>query len=241
MQGSAGFSLIETLAALAIASAIMLSSSTLMYQVVYFFDAGTARIDQSEQLALAIDSLVHDFAATRFVVEETAGEADNTSKTIAAAFIASPETKERPASVKFITSGSHGAEARGEEVVKLTIEHDDEFTKLVRRRSTWIGPMMVLRDAHVDDPVVLLKGRFSLVLHYSEIDEGGTIIWHDHWTGKRGLPHSVRLDLQDLTTGKDLLSGLEFRIASNGSPACATGDQKCLTLNPEPKSAKISE
>ncbi len=219
----AGFTLIETLAALAIASVIILSTGALIHQSVFFFDHGTRTVDQSEQLALAVESLTRDFGAARFVLQK-----NGNSQT--AAFLGSPASEDARAKVVFITTGGKAAGPQGEEVVNLTIEPGNAFTQLVRRRTPWLGPRMHLTDARTGDAVVLLKGRYDMSFSFSERTDEGKLVWHNEWTGDKGLPHSVRLNLQDSASGATLLAGAEFPVEVDAPASCAEGETECLFL-----------
>lgn len=227
----AGFTLVETLAALAIGAVIILSAGALIHQSVFFFDRGTRSVDQSEQLALAVDSLTRDFGAVRFVLQKNVGG-------IGAAFIGSPASEDAPAKISFVTGGGKAAGPQGEEVISISVEEGDGFAQIVRRRSAWSGPRMHLEDAQPDDAVVLLKGKYDISFSFAEATDSGQAIWHDSWTGEKGLPHAVRLNLRDSETGENLLAGSEFPIHADAPADCDTGQSDCLSLakaNPGPK------
>jgi len=214
----AGFSLIETLAALAIASTIILAIGALVHQSVFFFDHGTRTIDETDALARGIDALAGDFAAARFVTEK-AGPGRR------AAFAGTPT------SILFITGGGRAARPPGEEVVSLAVENGDGgSTELVRRRAAWPGPRQRMTDANPQDPVVLLKGTLTLSFSFSQRMPDGRLAWVTHWTGEAGLPHSVRLNLLDTESGADLTAPPEFPLYADAPPNCATGEAKCLSL-----------
>jgi hypothetical protein len=221
-KSRAGFTLIEALAALAITATIILSTGGLLYQNIFFFDRGTRIVDQSEQLALAVDALTRDLGAARFVVQKHANVAR-------AAFTGTPDSADGPAKILFITSGGKEAGSQGEEVVSITVEQGDEFTQLVRRRAPWLGPRVHLEDAQPSDPVILLKGKFSISFRFSELTKEGKIVWHDSWTGETGLPHAIRLNVRN-EEGADLLVGAEFPVHADASAACAAGETDCLSL-----------
>ncbi|WP_020175940.1 prepilin-type N-terminal cleavage/methylation domain-containing protein [Methyloferula stellata] len=250
----AGFTLVEMLAALAIASAIIVSIGMMIHQSVFFFDHGTHTIDRSEELALAIDSLTRDFGATRFVLQKT-GKASDTAnanpknanpnnahakgvatkggdaKNVKAAFSGMPANEDEPAKILFITAGGKTSRGWAEEVVSLTSEPGDGMTRLVRRRAAWTGPRMKLEDAELGDPVILLKGDFSIGFSFSELTKDGRIVWHDMWTGELGVPRSVRVSFRDFETNNDLLPGMEFRIHADAPIACASGESGCLSIS----------
>src|SRR5258705_10127394 len=65
--GCDGFTLIEVLAALAIASVIIMASTALIHNVALFFDRGTRSVTEAERLMLAVERLAGDFSSARFV------------------------------------------------------------------------------------------------------------------------------------------------------------------------------
>jgi prepilin-type N-terminal cleavage/methylation domain-containing protein len=214
----AGFSLIETLAALAISSTIILAIGGLMHQSVFFFDHGTRTIDETDALARGIDALAGDFAAARFVTEKAGPNRR-------AAFAGTPT------SILFISGGGRAAQHPGEEVVSLSVESGDGgTTELIRRRAAWPGPRQRIIDANPQDAVVLLKGTLTLSFSFSQRMPDGRLVWVTHWTGETGLPYSVRLNLLDAESGADLTAPPEFPLYADAPANCATGEAKCLSL-----------
>ena len=69
--GCGGFTLVEVLAALAIASVIILSSTALIHNVALFFDRGTRGATEAERIMLAVERLSGDFSSARFVSRRT--------------------------------------------------------------------------------------------------------------------------------------------------------------------------
>src|SRR6266446_3307807 len=65
--GCEGFTLVEVLAALAIASVIIMASAALIRNVALFFDRGTRGVTEAERLMLAVERLAGDFGSARFV------------------------------------------------------------------------------------------------------------------------------------------------------------------------------
>ena len=63
----AGFTLVETLAALAVAAAIIFGAAALVHHVALYFDHGALGVNEAERFALAMDRLSRDFGAASFV------------------------------------------------------------------------------------------------------------------------------------------------------------------------------
>jgi type II secretion system protein J len=216
-KGRGGFTLVEMLGALAIAAMVILSTSALLRQGVFFFDRGSRSIGADEQLALAIDCLTRDFAAMRFVMQKNDGGTR----------IGFADGAEGQEGITFLSAGGRAVGPQGEEIVSLAIEVNGDDTQLVRRRVPWSGPRMHLTDMLLGDPVVLLKGRVSLSFSFSKLADNGTAEWVDHWTDDKSLPHAVRLNIRDEATGANL-PGAVFAVRADAPAACASSNPDCL-------------
>src|SRR5258708_34509060 len=90
--GCDGFTLIEVLAALAIASVIIMASTALIHNVALFFVRGTRGVTEAERLMLAVERLAGDLSWARFVPRRMEVGAAG------AAFAGQPSSCARPAS-----------------------------------------------------------------------------------------------------------------------------------------------
>jgi type II secretion system protein J len=216
LERRAGFTLIESLVALAITSLIVLSAGALIRDGLFYFDRGTRAVDETEEFALAVDCLTRDFGAARFVRPKGGDRR-------AASFTADGEGK-----VRFVTGGDKAPGAQGEEVVEYSVERNDDISQLVRRRAAWSGPRMAVEDADPQDPVIVLKGNFDISFGFSDLTPSGELAWRDEWAAEESLPHSVKLSLRDPQSGVDLLSDGDFLVRANAPMSCDT-DQDCLS------------
>jgi prepilin-type N-terminal cleavage/methylation domain-containing protein len=225
----AGFTLIETLAALALASIIVVAASALVHQGLFTFDHGAEAVDQEEELSLAMSSLRRDFAAVRYVRKKSlVGATPPSARTVE--FIGQANADGQP-DIIFVTGGGRATGVAGEEIVGLSVEEGDSVTKLIRRRAPWTGPMQQLASATLHDPVVLLRGNIAVSFSYSQLAPNGTLVWRDRWANEAALPHSVRLTLADGDSGADLQTA-EFLIRANAPASCASGADDCLPHDP---------
>jgi prepilin-type N-terminal cleavage/methylation domain-containing protein len=145
--GCDGFTLIEVLAALAIASVIIMACTALIHNVALFFDRGTRGVTEAERLMLAVERLAGDFSSARFVSRRTED---------GAAFAG------ESASVIFVGAGRAASGARDDDLISLIVEEDGEVRRLVRRRATWPGPGVRFEDLTPQDPVVLMEGKLDI-------------------------------------------------------------------------------
>src|SRR5262249_35859610 len=75
-------------------------------------------------------------------------------------------------------------------------------------------------DITLQDPVVLLEGKFLMSFAFGRLSEDNALAWSDDWRGQV-MPRFVQLKLRDRRTGADLLTGTEFLIRADASAGCA--------------------
>jgi general secretion pathway protein J len=223
-----GFTLIEALAALAIASVIIMASAALVHNVALFFDRGTRGAAEAERIMLAVERLGRDFGSARFVSRL----AEDGSA--ASAFAAEQVSGERPASVTFVGPPHAGSGARGDELIRLTIEQDGDVKRLVRRQAVWAGSWIRFEDVRFQDPVVLIEGRLDISFLFGRLTPDGSLAWYASWAGEAVLPRYVRLILKDRATGVDLLGEADFVIRANAPATCGRSEAAlgCLSAPP---------
>jgi prepilin-type N-terminal cleavage/methylation domain-containing protein len=234
--GCDGFTLVEVLAALAIASVIIMASAALIRNVALFFDRGTRGVTEAERLMLAVERLAGDFGSARFVWRRTEDGA-------AVAFAAEQASSERPASIAFVGAGRAVSTPRvDDDIINLTVEEEGEVRRLVRRRATWPGPRARFEDVTPQDPVVLIEGKVDISFVFGRVTPDGALAWYASWAGERVLPRYVRLILRDRATGADLLGEADFMVRANAPAACGRADAAlaCLSAAP-PVQTEISE
>src|ERR1700741_2986061 len=116
-----GFTLVETLAALAITAVIFVAMAGLVRDLGWGFDRGTRTITTVDRLVLAVERLAGDFAAARFVPR--AINADS-----GVPFTSSGDSG--AGRVTFISGAGIAAGPRGEEIVSLSIEPAREVKRV---------------------------------------------------------------------------------------------------------------
>lgn len=217
-QATAGFSLIEVLAALAIASVVIVATAALIHNVALNFDRGTGGVGRADRLLLAVQRLSADFGSARLVPQS--GGAN-----VAAAFVGGPTQ------IKFVAAGGVATGPQGEEVISLTVEEADGTSRLVRRRAAWRGPQTQLDSLALRDPVKLIDGRIDIAFAFARIAPDGTTTWSETWIGQKLLPRLVRLTVRDRASGADLIPGAQFVLRADAPIGCAQSgaNATCLT------------
>lgn len=218
--GCDGFTLIEVLAALAIASIIIMASAALVHNVALFFDRGTRQVTEAERLMLAVERLASDFGSARFVSRRAPVGGP------AVAFTG------EPGGISFVGAGRTVSDSLDDDLIRLSVEQEGEVSRLVRRRATWPGSPARFEDVAPKDSVVLLEGRLDISFVFGRFEPDGSLAWQTYWAGEKVLPHYVRLNLQDRTTGASLLGEADFVIRANAPAACGQADAviSCLAV-----------
>jgi general secretion pathway protein J len=229
-----GFTLIEVLAAFAIASVIIMTTATLIRDVALHFDRGTRGVQDAERLMLAVERLSADFGSARFVFRSS--EAG-----IAAAFTGEQAHDDKPARIVFVGDAAVASGPRGGEIVVLTVEQDGDVMRLVRRRAAWRGPQMRFVDVVPQDPVVLIEGRLDIAFLFARVTPERALTWYSSWAGEWLLPSFVRLILHDRATGRDLLGEADFAIRANAPAGCGRPDAALACLAAVPAQTGTSD
>jgi prepilin-type N-terminal cleavage/methylation domain-containing protein len=218
--GCDGFTLIEVLAALAIASVIIMASTALIHNVALFFDRGTRSVTEAERLMLAVERLAGDFSSARFVPRRTE------QGTATAAFAG------EPGSIVLVGAGRAASGSLDDDLISLAVEQDGEVSRLVRRRVTWPGPRARFEDVTPKDPVVLIEGKLDISFVFGRFAPDGALTWSASWAGEKALPQYVRLNLRDRATGVNPVGEADFVIRANAPAACGQADAvvACLSV-----------
>ncbi len=217
--GSDGFTLIEVLAALAIASVIIMASAALIHNVALFFDRGTRSVTEAERLMLAVERLAGDFSSARFVPRRI----DQGTTSVAFAG--------EPARIFVVSAGRAASGSLDDDLLSLVVEQDGEVSRLVRRRAIWPGPRARFEDVTPKDPVVLIEGKLDISFAFGRFAPDGALVWSASWADERALPQYVRLNLRDRATGANPIGEADFIIRANAPASCGHADAAVACLN----------
>jgi len=168
-RSDAGFTLIEALAALAIAGAIFAVIAEFAGRTLRNWNRGEATIAVMEMLTRGLGRMQTDLASA---VPMTPPGTDGTTVYFAG----------DASNLRFVAATGFGAGNRGLELLNFTATPDNDDLLLVRRRGPVLNPPAPKRD-----PVVLMRGRIQVRFAYR--DGEGKIF--KTWASRPDLPAAV--------------------------------------------------
>jgi general secretion pathway protein J len=200
-----GFTLVETLIAVAMMVAIIAALATVTAQWLPNWNRGFARVQQSELLALGVERIVADLAAAEFVSPH--------------GLTKDPLFEGAELSVTFVRSAIGPNTSRGLEVVRLAEINDGRGLAMVRLRAPFAPlppqgpPSSYLR---LGDPVVLARAPYRISFAYAGPDR----VWQNVWRDATQLPRAVRIVLRNAATQAVLSTSTATTIHVEAAAEC---------------------
>jgi len=189
-DGQYGFTLIETLAALALTGLVLSALATLTAQWLPNWNRGFDRIQQSELIGISMQRIVADLAAAEFV------PANRASK--------KPLFEGTALAVTFVRTALGPNVGSGLDVVRLSETTDQGRVVTVRSRAPFAplpsGVSSLTEQIRVSDPVVLLRPPLRISFAYAGPDR----VFRDDWLDMDALPTAIMLTLRDATSERVL-------------------------------------
>lgn len=181
-KASAGFTLLEALAAIALMGLIVSALATVTGQWLPNWNRSHFRTQRNEQLAIALDRLVADLSAAEYVA--------------ANGVIQVPLFHGDEFAIIFVRSAVGPNSRPGLEVVKIAETVDSLGPALVRMRAPFVP--LATGDPLLDpipfaDPVVLLRAPLRVTFAYAGPDGA----WGNAWQHPDVLPTAVRFNIRD--------------------------------------------
>jgi general secretion pathway protein J len=205
----AGFTLIETLAAMALMGLIISVLATITAQWLPNWNRGFAGIQRSESVSIALDRISADIGASEYVTRNRQDKNvvfDGTELSITFA------------------RETFGPNARpGLDIIRITEAADRDGLVLTRSRAALLPG--VEGEPHFADPVVLLRAPFRVSFSYA----GGDRVWKSSWRDAKTLPAAVLLTVRDAGTGRTLpISRIAvIHISASAESVCAQAEGGC--------------
>ena len=206
--GKLGFSLIETLAALALMGLILSALARLTSQWMPGWDRGFERIQRSESVGIALQRMSEDLGASEFM------RANRDSKHIL--FDGSEEA------VTFARTALGPNVAPGLEVVRIAEVRDSQGVALIRSRARFVPGLA--GELVFSDPVVLLRAPYRVSFSYA--DHGRA--WKSSWHEADALPLAVLITMRDASGHPIGVSRIAaIHIGASAESTCAQVEQGC--------------
>jgi general secretion pathway protein J len=205
----AGFTLIETLAAMVLMGLIISALATVTAQWLPNWDRGFASIQRSESVSIALDRVSADIGASEYVTRNR--EAKNV------VFDGSE------LSITFARE-SFGPNARpGLDMVRIGETTDRDGLVLARSRAALVPGAEAAPN--FADPVVLLRAPYRVSFSYAGPDR----VWKNSWRDAKSLPAAVLLTVRDAVTGRTLpISRIAvIHISASAESVCAQAEGGC--------------
>ncbi len=205
----AGFTLIETLVAVALMALVLSALANITSQWLPNWNRGMDRIQRSESISLGLQRITADLAAAEYV----------------------PANREqrRPLfdgselSVTFVRTALGPNARSGLDVVRIgeTTDHRDLVTVRSRAQFAPLSPAASLSEQiQLGDPVVLLRAPFRLSFSYAGRDR----VWKGNWHEADKLPAAIMLTVRDVATER-ILSVSTVALLHVEAPAAEDAEQ----------------
>lgn len=210
--GEAGFTLIETIVALALMGLVLSALASITAQWLPNWNRGVDRIQRSEEIGTALQRISADLSAAEYV------PANRDSR--------HPLFEGAELSVMFVRTALGPNAGPGLEVVRLGETTDRRKFVTVRSRARFTplpSASSLTEQLHFGDPVVLLHAPYRLSFAYAGPDQ----VWKSTWRGADKLPALVRLTVRDAETQRVLSVSTVTPVHVQAPSDCVQPDGKC--------------
>ena len=209
-----GFTLIETLVALALMGLVLSALASLTAQWLPNWNRGLDRIQRSEMISMALQQIGADLAAAEYV---TASRSEKR-----------PLFEGSELSVIFIRTALGPNTALGLDVIRLSESSDSGGLVTVRSRMPF-HPLpsgaTVPNQLHFGEPVLLFRAPYRLSFAYAGEDR----VWKSVWRESDKLPAAIKLTVRDTASERVLAISTvtPVHVQAPGQGGCAQADGNC--------------
>ena len=202
--GERGFTLIETIVALALMGLVLSALASITAQWLPNWNRGVDRIQRSETIGIALQRVGADLAAAEYVAANRGSR--------------HPLFDGTEMSVTFVRTALGPNTGPGLDVVHLG-EMSDRLGLATVRSRTRFAPLpldsSLSEQLHFSDPVVLMRAPFRLSFAYAGPDR----VWKSTWRDAEKLPAMIKLTVRDTATQRVLsistISPVHVQVASD--------------------------
>ena len=212
--GEGGFTLIETLVAMALMGLVLSALANITAQWLPNWNRGLERIQRSELIGIALQRIGADLAAAEYVSAHRDAR--------------HPLFEGSELSVTFVRTALGPNAGPGLDVVRVGETTDRQGLVTVRSRASF-QPLPLAsslsEQVHFGEPVLLLRAPFRLSFAYA----GQDLIWKSSWHDADRLPAAIKLTVRDAASER-VLSISTVAVVHVQSPAqgeCAQPDGGC--------------
>lgn len=183
-KGQHGFTLVEVLAALAIASLILVSLNLASASIRQGVDGTRESLGGQADLSAALDIFRRDVSSiVKLRLEDGSYLFEGSSRELI-----------------YTVSERRGLASGGLYLVRLRILDGEAGARLVRDRAPLL-PGQKPAASNWSDEVVLIEGSFD-VSFALRAPRSGKRNWQETWSAKKAMPEQIRLTITDRATGR---------------------------------------
>lgn len=216
----AGFTLIEVLAGLVLASLILVSLNMAMSAVGKGTDHTRRSLGEQAELGAAVDIFGRDVSRIG-KIRRPAKPGD----------FAGYVFDGRPEAIVYPLREEAGLPEPGLFLVRLSVQQKDGQTTLLRERA----PLPTGDDPALPqwgDAVALLTGPYDIDFAY-RAQRTGQRAWNDSWQASEAMPEQIRLTITNRATGRLRVPGFVQSLAVDSEVDCAGNKEaRCGTAEP---------
>ena len=212
--GEGGFTLIETLVAMALMGLVLSALASITAQWLPNWNRGLERIQRSELIGIALQRIGADLAAAEYV------SANRDARR--------PLFDGSELSVTFVRTALGPNAGPGLDVVRVGETTDRQGLATVRSRASF-RPLPLAsslsEQIHFSEPVLLLRAPFRLSFAYAGQDR----IWKSSWHNSDKLPAAIKLTVRDAASERVLAISTvaPVHVQSPAQGDCAQPDGGC--------------
>ena len=212
--GESGFTLIETLVALALMGLVLSALANLTAQWLPNWNRGLERIQRSELIGMALQRIGADLAAAEYV------PANRDERR--------PIFDGSELSVTFVRTALGPNAGSGLDVVRVGETTEQKGFVTVRSRTPFrplpLGSSLA-EQLHFGEPVLLLRSPFRLSFAYAGQDR----VWKGSWHEADKLPAAIKLTIRDAASERILAISTvtPVHVDAPAQGGCAQPDGNC--------------